>query len=144
MEAVIDELCQRRWVETTAPWHREDHLLAAFAGEEVIGFLRFVVQPVGPQSGREPVTIRGAEMLEAKIYTYGVLPAWRRRGASVLLQREAITLAMSHGCHQIRLHGRGGEDAYANLKAALASAGIQARRGVDRDGVYVVLPSPVH
>jgi GNAT superfamily N-acetyltransferase len=142
VQAVVDELDQRDWVAFAAEWHREDHVLAALAGEEIIGFLRFVVQPVGPDAGAEPVMIRGHDMLEAKILAFGVLPQWRRRGVGTMLQRHAIEMAMERGCHQIRSHSRGGEGANHQLKLALGFAVHPVRRGADRDGVYFVLPLP--
>lgn len=142
VQAVVDELDQGDWVAFGADWHREDHVLAAFAGEEIIGFLRFVVQPVGSDAGASPVVIRGREMLEAKILALGVLPQWRRRGVGTMLQRRAIDMAIHRGCHQIRSHDRGGEQVDHQLKLALGSAVHPVRRGADRDGVYFVLPLP--
>ena len=47
--AAVAALGQEGWVAADAPWHRSAHLLVALEGASVGGFLRFVVQEIGPE-----------------------------------------------------------------------------------------------
>jgi hypothetical protein len=46
--ALVTELNQMDWLNFTAEWHHSSHVLVALCSSEILGFLRFVIQDVGP------------------------------------------------------------------------------------------------
>ncbi|MDX1690236.1 MAG: GNAT family N-acetyltransferase [Acidimicrobiia bacterium] len=140
--AVAAEVEQEEWLLADHETAFDETVLGAFAGEEVIGFLRSVVQVAGADRGVPAVTIGGREMLETIVLAYGVLPGWRRRGVGRLLLRRATDQAVDDGSHQIRAHPRGGDAVDHQLRMAIESGGRRARRGADGGGVYYLLPPP--
>lgn len=142
LQGIIADLGQASWAEATAPYHRSSHLLVALVGEAIAGFLRFVVQPIGPELDRPPVTLDGRELSEAKVLAFATLPKFRRRGIGRALQEATIERATAFGCHQIRSHSGGGNAANHRLKLALGFGIHPIVRGDDSGGAYFVLPLP--
>ncbi len=97
--AAAAALGQEGWVVATAPWHRSAHLLVAQEGGALAGFLRFVVQAIGPDLDRPPVMLGDRPLTAAKVLACGVLPACRGRGIGRALQEAAIARAARLGCH---------------------------------------------
>ena len=136
----VDTLGQTSWVDFTAPWHRDSHVLVALDGHTVVGFLKVVVQPIGPELDREPFELGGEPLLEAKVLAFGVLPQYRRRGIGRALQVRARDLARDLGCFQVRSHSSGNNEANHRLKLSLGYAVVPILRGDDGRGAYFVLP----
>lgn len=138
--AAVAALQQTAWVAVSAPFHRSSHLLVALQGRIIAGFLRFVVQEIGPELDRPPVLFGGHPLSEAKILAFGVLPTFRRRGIGRALQTAAIERAAQLGCYQVRSHSGGTNDANHRLKLSLGFGVHPVVRGEDTTGVYFVLP----
>ena len=78
-------------------------LLAASVKREIIGFLMFLVQPIGPEVGCPMLFGRdGKPLTEAKIRSFFVVERYRGNGIGTALQREAITHARDMGVYQVR------------------------------------------
>ncbi|WP_316774050.1 GNAT family N-acetyltransferase [Streptomyces sasae] len=138
---LIDELGQSDWVRFTAGFHLSSHLLAAYSPSTLpMGFCRYVVQPVGPDTGCPPVTVQGQAVREAKILAFGVHERWRRRGVGTALQRAVIAAAGAKGCHQVRSHSSGENAENHQLKLRLGFAVHPIVRDDDDRGCYFVLP----
>ncbi len=136
----IRALGQENWVNFSAEWHRSSHLLAACLDGRVVGFLRFVVQPIGAEEEHQPLEWGGEPLLEAKILAFGVVPAMRRRGIGWGLQEAALEEARRLGCYQVRSHSAGKNSENHRLKLAMGFAVQPVIRGEDRQGVYFILP----
>ena len=93
---------QDRYLVADHPHARESHVLAAFAGDACVGFLRYLVQVIGAEERRPPVLRQGAPLTEGYVEAFGVAPSARRRGVGTALQQRAIQHARSLGCHQMR------------------------------------------
>lgn len=139
MEVVIEQ-GQHDWVTFTADWHQSSHLLVAHQGQEILGFLRFVVQEIGPESDCPPVQSNGENLREAKVLAFAVREAYRRRGIGRALQEHLIEDAKSSGVFQIRSHSSGDQKANHRLKLALGYGVHPIIRDGDRQGVYFILP----
>jgi GNAT superfamily N-acetyltransferase len=142
LQRVIVEMGQTGWVESTAPYHRSSHLLVALVGEEIAGFLRFVVQPIGPELDRPPVMLDDEILMEAKVLAFASVPAFRRRGLGRALQEATIERAVALGCHQVRSHSGGSNVANHRLKLAMGFGVHPIVRGDDKGGAYFILPLP--
>lgn len=148
LRVVIDEVGQTDWVDFSAPWHQSDHLLVATIvphdeahdADQIVGFLRFVIQPIGPESDCETVYFGGQPLLEAKILAFAVLPAFQNQGVGRALQRAAIERSTALGCYQVRSHSSGSNRANHHLKLKLGFTVYPIVRGDDTAGVYFLLP----
>lgn len=138
--AAIEEQGQTRWVTFNAAWHLSSHILMAIADESVVGFLRFVVQEIGPEYDRQPVRIDGVALTEAKILAFAVDPDHQRRGIGSRLQRAAIAAAQELGCYQVRSYSPGSNTANHALKLKLGFAASPDPRENDPDGLQFLLP----
>jgi GNAT superfamily N-acetyltransferase len=138
--ALGSSLDQVGWLAFRAEWHISNHLLVAAAGAEAIGFLRFVVQLIGPDMDGPPVVMDGVPLTEAKILAFGVADEWRRQGIGRALQEAAVQQAKTLGCYQVRSHSGGDHDTNHHLKLAMGFAIHPIIRGDDRNGCYFLLP----
>lgn len=139
--SLIDELGQGDWVRFAAGFHLSSHLLAAVPQDgPPVGFCRYVVQPVGPDTGCPPVTLDGQVVTEAKILAFGVRERSRRTGVGTALQRAVIEAAGAKGCHQVRSHSAGENTGNHRLKLRLGFAVHPVVRDDDNKGCYFLLP----
>jgi GNAT superfamily N-acetyltransferase len=134
------KLEQRNWLTFRAEWHQSSHLLVASMPEQAIGFLRFVIQTIGPDMDCPEVVVNGVALTEAKIMAFGVAEEWRRQGIGRALQSAAINHARKLGCYQVRSHSDGDSDANHQLKLAMGFAIHPIVRGDDRKGCYFMMP----
>lgn len=93
---------QSVWVLGEYYRETECHLIVAATDEEVAGFLRFAVQPIGPELGCPELYVGEQMLTEAKIHAFAVGAGWRRQGIGTALQRRAIVRARERGCYQLR------------------------------------------
>jgi GNAT superfamily N-acetyltransferase len=100
--ALVAELGQRDWFTFTAEWHSSSHVLVAQRNSEIVGFLRFVLQDIGPDSDCPPISWKGQNLQEAKVIAFGVVPGLRRQGIGRRLQETLQGQAQILGCYQIR------------------------------------------
>jgi GNAT superfamily N-acetyltransferase len=136
----VNEQGQHDWVTFTADWHHSSHLLVAVRGQEILGFLRFVVQEIGPDSDCPPVQFNGENLLEAKVLAFAVKHPYRRRGIGRALQEHLIEVARALGLFQIRSHSGGDNIANHQLKLALGYGVHPIIRNGDNKGAYFILP----
>ena len=73
---VIVEQGQSNWVNFAGEWHHSSHVLVAHQTDEILGFLRFVVQEIGPDSDCPPVQLDGQNLREAKVLASVGAAAW--------------------------------------------------------------------
>jgi GNAT superfamily N-acetyltransferase len=133
-------LDQRNWLAFKAEWHLSSHLLVAVEDETVVGFLRFVLQPIGPDMDCPAVVVDGVELIESKIMAFGVVPERRRQGIGRALQQAAIERARELDCYQVRSHSSGDNQANHRLKLAMGFAMHPIVRGDDNHGCYFLMP----
>jgi GNAT superfamily N-acetyltransferase len=138
--ALVAQLHQSDWFAFTAEWHSGAHALVAQRGSEIVGFLRFVVQEIGPDTDCPPVQWNGENLQEAKVIAFGVLASQQRQGIGRKLQEALRRQAESLGCYQIRSHSSGDNLANHQLKLSLGYGIHPIVRGDDRRGVYFILP----
>ena len=138
--AAVATLQQTDWFVAAAPIHRSAHALVALDDGAIAGFLRFVVQELGPDLDRPAVRLHGRPLVEAKVLAFGVLPPFRRRGIGRALQLAGIRRAAQLGCHQVRSHSSGANDANHQLKLSMGFGVHPIVRGEDTTGVYFVMP----
>jgi GNAT superfamily N-acetyltransferase len=115
---------------------KASQVLAAFAGDQPAGYLRFITQRLGEDENRPLVAFNGQVLVEAKIIGFAVLPEYRNRGLGRALQREAIRRAREAGCYQIRSRSHARHAANHHLKIAL---GFAIQPSLEDDSVYFVM-----
>ena len=137
---LVTELNQKDWLAFTGEWHHSSHVLVAQRGAEIVGFLRFVIQDIGPDMDCPPVEWRRETLREAKVIAFGVLPSQRRQGVGRILQEVLRQRAQELSCYQIRSHSSGDNLENHQLKLSLGYGVHPIIRGDDRRGVYFILP----
>jgi len=95
-------LAQDRYLTSSVPDARESHVLCAFDGTRCAGFLRYLIQVIGPEAGRPAVLHHGAPLTEGYVEAFGVDPRLRRRGIGTALQQHAARQCRIAGCYQMR------------------------------------------
>src|SRR4051812_36156975 len=93
------QLEQHDWLTVMHPWHLNSHVLIAVTPTKIVGFLRYVIQPIGPDQGWQPLTLEGVRLVEGKVLAFGVEPGERRKGVGRLLQS-----ALIDSCHDKRCY----------------------------------------
>ena len=137
---LVTQLDQMEWFTFTREWHLSSHVLVAQRGSEIVGFLRFVLQDIGPDMDCPPVAWKGENLREAKVLAFGVLKSLRRQGFGRMLQEALRERAHEVGCYQIRSHSSGDNVENHQLKLSLGYGIHPIIRGDDRRGVYFILP----
>ena len=113
---------QSSWVFGEYYRNSECHLFVALQNNEVVGFLRFAVQPIGPELNCPPLFLKGLPLNEAKIHAFAVRENARRQGIGKALQREAIKRAKECDCYQIRSESSYASAANHQVKLSLGFA----------------------
>lgn len=131
---------QSDWVAFHAAFHQSSHLLVAQQGEQIVGFLRFVIQEIGPDADCPAVLLDGVVLTEAKVLAFAVDPAHQQRGIGRALQEALLRAAKARGCYQVRSHSSGDHTANHHLKLAMGFGIHPINRGADNQGVYFVMP----
>ena len=137
---VIEEEGQTNYVTFKADFHEASYLLVALRGEQIAGFLRAVLQAIGPDMDCPPLLFKGRPLLEAKILAFAVRPPFQNQGIGRALQTELIRQAKGWQCYQIRSHSDGHRKANHHLKLSLGFAVHPIVRGDDKEGVYFIMP----
>ena len=141
-------------LETTAPdqapfvlgAHYQEYpcyLLVALQANAVVGFLRFAVQPIGPEARCPPLTLDGVQLTEAKIHAFAVREDSRGQGMGTALQRQAIRRAKELGCYQIASYSSYGREANHHIKLSLGFGAQPEVHGDNQQGVYFIMPLQV-
>jgi len=137
---LADAVGQAEYFAYEAAWHLEKHTLVAVTDSRLVGFLRFVVQQIGPDADRPSLTLRGESMREAYVLAFGVAEDCRRRGIGTALQHELIERAASLDCLQVRSRSAGDRAANHALKLSLGFS-VHPTKDTDQ-GVFFVLRLP--
>ena len=137
---LVNQLDQNEWFTFTTEWHLSSHVLVAQRDSEIVGFLRFVIQEIGPDTDCPPVVWKGENLREAKVIAFGVTPSQRLQGIGRRLQEALRERAQELGCYQIRSHSSGDNVENHQLKLSLGYGVHPIIRGEDRRGVYFILP----
>jgi GNAT superfamily N-acetyltransferase len=119
---IIDSMGQADWFSLHADFHHSNHILVALVNGEVVGFLRFTVQYIGPDRDLPLIEFQGVALNEAKILAFGVIDQFKRHGIGEALQKRAIAWAKTLGCYQVRSHSGGDSPANHQLKLSLGFA----------------------
>jgi len=140
LQQLISDLGQYDWVSFQADWHIHSQIIVASEDARPVGFLRFVVQAIGPDADCSPLAISGEPLVEAKILAFGVLPDRRRRGIGRRLQIAAIESSRALGCYQVRSYSDGHHPENHRLKLALGFCAHPVMRPNGKEGVYFIFP----
>ena len=119
---------------------RDSRILVAHTPRMILGILRLIVIPIGPEDDLPAVKIDGKELLQAKVKNFFVLPEFRRKRIGMNLQKHAIDLARSLNCRQLvsfsYSHSRGNHE----LKLRMGFTVRPETRGSERHGLYFMMP----
>ncbi len=102
--------------------HLPCHLCVALQENRVAGFLRFGIQPIGPEENCPPLALGGIALTEAKIHAFAVREEKRRQGIGTALQKWAIRRAVELGCYQLVSHTSYQSTANLHVKLSLGFA----------------------
>ncbi len=118
----------------------QTYLFVALQLNEVVGFLRFAVQPIGPEVKCPPLYKNGTQLTEAKIHAFAVIENARRQGIGTELQKLAIYRAKELECYQVTSYSSYGREANYRIKLSLGF-GVQPEiHGDNEKGVYFIMP----
>ena len=120
----------------------QHYYLVAVHADELVGFLQFFLQSIGPDRNCLPLSLHGKALLEAKILAFAVGKERRRQGIGMSLQLQAISRARQIGCYQIRSYSSNTSEHEANyqLKLAMGSAAQPEFRNEKNTGVNFLMP----
>lgn len=139
VQQLITALGQDKWMAFHADWHLSAHMLVACVEAQVVGYLRYIVQPLGAEEKRPPVMLKEERLTEGKVIAFGVAAAHRRQGIGRALQQALIERCRAQGCYQVRSYSSGSNEANHQLKLSLGFAMHPVIRGPDELGAYFVL-----
>jgi ribosomal protein S18 acetylase RimI-like enzyme len=140
LEKCIQELGQKRWFDTRCDFHLSETVIVAHTPQNVIGFLRYVVQEIGPDNELPSRKLGNEVLREGKILAYGVLPSHRNRGIGTALLAQACLVGKLAELFQLRAHSSGDHQA-AHRVLMRAGFGIHPiDRNDDLEGGYFVKP----
>ena len=88
----------------------QSYLFVALQANEVVGFIRFAVQPIGPEAKCPALYLNGVQLTEAKIHAFAVREDARGQGIGTELQRQTIRRAKDLGCYQVASYSSYGRD----------------------------------
>ena len=114
--------------------HLPCYLSVAFQDDQIVGFLRFGIQPIGAEEHCPPLDLGGTILTEAKIHAFAVRPECCNQGIGSALQRQAIRRARELGCYQLAsLSGFGPEtSASHHVKLSLGFSALPEAHGNQR------------
>ena len=115
-------------------------LFVALQSDIVVGFLRFAVQPIGPDAKCPPLYLDGVQPTESKIHAFAVREECRGQGIGTELQRQAIRRAKELGCYQIASYSSYGRVANHHIKLSLGFGAQPEAHGDNHQGVYFIMP----
>lgn len=140
LTGLIEVLGQADWVAFHADWHLSTHMLVARKADQVVGFLRYVIQEIGVEEDQPPFTLDGERLREAKVIAFGVPLEERRQGIGRALQERLIADSRKAGLYQIRSYSSEASPENQRLKVALGFAIDPLPVGKGKDGAYFLLP----
>ncbi len=118
----------------------QSYLLVALQSGQVVGFIRFAVQPIGPEAKCPALCLDGVQLTEAKIHAFAVREDARGQGIGTELQRRTIRRAKALGCYQVASYSSYERDANHHIKLSLGFAAQPEVHGDNHQGVYFLMP----
>ena len=119
---------------------RDSRVLVAHTPQTILGILRLIVIPIGPEDNLPAVKIGGKELLQGKVKNFFVLPEFRRKRIGMNLQKAAIDLARSLHCCQLASFSYSHSRENHALKLRMGFTVRPETRGSDRHGLYFIIP----
>ena len=116
------------------------YTLIALLQNDIAGFIRFVVQPIGPEVKCPPLSLNGVELIEAKINAFAVRESARGQGIGTELQKQVIRRAKGLGCYQVASYSSYGKTANHHIKLSLGFGAQPEVHGDNHQGVYFIMP----
>ena len=129
------QLAQARYIPVQEAHIDEAILLGAFVGQRCVGFLRLLIQVIGRDRGRPPLTHAGQLLREGYVEAFGVAPAARRQGIGQRLHERAMALCQQRHCYQIR--SRSPITSHENYALKL-KLGFAVHPSADNDSYYFI------
>ena len=119
---------------------RDSRILVAHTPRRILGILRLIVIPIGPEDDLPAVKIDGKELLQAKVKNFFVLPEFRPKRIGMNLQKHAIDLARSLHCRQLVSFSYSHSRENHELKLRMGFTVRPETRGSERHGLYFMMP----
>ncbi len=119
---------------------RDSRILVAHTNRNILGVLRLIVIPIGPEDNLPAVTFNGNELLQAKVKNFFVLPEFRRKRIGMNLQEKAIELARTLHCRQLASFSYSESRENHALKLRMGFTVRPKTRGSERHGLYFLMP----
>lgn len=119
---------------------RDSRVLVAHTPGNILGVLRLIVIPIGPEDNLPPVMVNGEELLQAKVKNFFVLPKFRRKRIGMNLQERAIELARILHCRQLASFSYSESRENHALKLRMGFTVRPETRGSERHGLYFLMP----
>lgn len=118
---------------------RDSRILVAHTPRKILGILRLIVIPIGPEDDLPAVKIDGKELLQAKVKNFFVLPEFRRKRIGMNLQKHAIDLARTLNCRQLVSFSYSHSRENHELKLRMGFTVRPETRGSERHGLYFMM-----
>jgi GNAT superfamily N-acetyltransferase len=115
-------------------------LFVAVQDGQVVGFIRFGVQPIGPEAHCPALQLDGEGLYEAKIHAFAVSSECRNQGIGTQLQKRVVRRARELGCYQVASYSSYGRDANYHIKLSLGFAVQPEVHGDNEQGSYFLMP----
>lgn len=124
---------------------RASQILVAFTKTatetKIVGLLRMIITPIGPEDDLPIIKQGGKELLQAKIMDFFVLPDYRRQKIGRQLQERAILEAKKQSCYQICSFSYHPNEANHALKLSMGFAvRPEFRKNKTAYGLYFIMP----
>ena len=119
---------------------RDSRILVAHTNRNVLGVLRLIVIPIGPEDNLPAVKVNGKELLQAKVMNFFVSPEFRRNRIGMNLQEKAIELARTLHCRQLASFSYSQNRENHALKLRMGFTVRPETRGSERHGLYFLMP----
>jgi GNAT superfamily N-acetyltransferase len=118
----------------------QSYLFVALQLNQVVGFIRFAVQPIGPEAKCPALHLNDVQLTEAKIHAFAVREDARGQGIGTELQRQTIRRAKELGCYQVASYSSYDRDANHHIKLSLGFAAQPELHRDNKQGVYFLMP----
>ena len=112
-----------------------DHVTAVIINGEIVGFHRFILQPLGKHKNKPLIVFQGKTLVEAEAKAQGTKEEWRNQGIGRAMQERSMVKAKELGCYQMRAESSYGSDAHFHLKI---SQGFGVQINLGGQSVYFV------
>ena len=140
LAAMTELVGETRLLTITFDWHLDSHVFVALHDDQVVGYLRYCTQPIGPDNDCPALVLDGVELIEGKVIGFYVLEGFRRRGFGRKLQNAALAHAKSLNLYQLRSRSSSEKTANHQLKLSMGFSAVPTIRASGRQGIYFLMP----